>query len=131
MRRRIYDTPKVLLLCTFFVALALFPFGMVLASRDSANRPLQLEKAARGTTCIEDAKVMRATHMTLLHSWRDESVRQSDDEYTSSSGARYEKSLTKTCLNCHPNEQKFCAPCHAYAGVTNDCFNCHIAKGGE
>ena len=34
-------------------------------------------------------------------------------------------SLTRGCLDCHSNKAEFCDRCHASAGVTPKCFDCH------
>jgi hypothetical protein len=36
-------------------------------------------------------------------------------------------SLTGTCIKaCHADKTVFCDRCHAYAGVTPTCWNCHV-----
>jgi len=76
--------------------------------------------------CIEDTAFMRADHMKMLNTWRDQVVREGRREYTATDGRKFEKSLTGTCLQCHSNKSQFCDRCHNYVGAKPSCYNCHI-----
>ena len=39
----------------------------------------------------------------------------------------YDISLAGTCMKCHSNKAEFCDRCHDYAGVSPDCWSCHVA----
>lgn len=76
--------------------------------------------------CIEAKEVIRAEHMQILTDWREEVVRMNERTYTSrTTGKKYTKSLTNTCLDCHSNKAEFCDSCHTYAGVSPNCWDCH------
>ena len=88
-----------------------------------------------GQRCIEPKSVMRAGHMRLLTRWRDEVVREGRRVYTASDGRQWEKSLVKTCLECHGSVDAngrsttaatACDECHTYVSVKPDCWNCHL-----
>ena len=77
--------------------------------------------------CVEDTATMRLDHMRLLMHQREDTMRQ---------GIRTRKHSLNACVECHASgktgsvlgEEGFCQSCHAYAGVTLDCFECHQAK---
>ena len=75
--------------------------------------------------CVEPTEWMRANHMDLLLSWREEVVRTGNRTWTASDGKEYTMSLTNTCLSCHPNKANFCDQCHNYVRVSPPCWNCH------
>ncbi len=90
----------------------------------------RLEKP--GTACVEPKEFMRAEHMQLLNSWRDEALREEKREYISSSGVKWEISLQNTCMKCHTNKAEFCDKCHNANSVDPYCWDCHVApKGNE
>lgn len=95
------------------------------------NLGVQEEGAEGG--CIEDTDFMRQKHMLLLHTWRDDVVRNNNRVYTNAHGKTFEKSLVNTCLGCHEDqgqnksENFFCERCHKSAGVRIDCFQCHTS----
>ncbi len=79
------------------------------------------------TECVRPVEYMRSAHMDLLNNWRDEVVRDGDRFYTRPDGRIFEKSLTNTCLNCHPNKDEFCDKCHSFSAVDElYCWDCHI-----
>jgi hypothetical protein len=90
--------------------------------------PPDLEKPAGEKRCIEPTSFMRARHMELLDRWRDAVVRRDEHVYVASDGQRHEMSLTRTCLRCHQDTDKFCIRCHQYAGVEAFCWDCHLKK---
>jgi hypothetical protein len=95
--------------------------------------------------CVEDWAYMRANHMVLLIDWREGVVREGDTSTVEINGHPYEKSLTKTCLQCHTDREAFCYRCHQYANalpawparrnmngeVGIRCWNCHIQPEAE
>jgi hypothetical protein len=107
-------------------AVLTFPFWY---SRAEPLAPEPVLRPASGA-CVEPAEVMRRDHMTMLYEWRDSVVRSSARDrrwYVSSSGVRFEKSLTRTCLGCHQSRRTFCDRCHAQVSVTVTCFQCHAS----
>lgn len=79
--------------------------------------------------CVEDRDFMRANHMKLIVSWRDNAVREGKRSYTAKNGKMFEASLTGTCLKCHSNKKEFCDRCHDYVGAKPKCWDCHIVPG--
>ena len=77
--------------------------------------------------CVEDTETMRRNHPEMLKHQRDLTVHE---------GIRTRKYSLKGCVQCHASrktgsvlgEDGFCQSCHAYAGVTLDCFECHASK---
>ncbi len=76
--------------------------------------------------CVEDAAFMRESHMKLLVSWRDGTVRDGNRHYKATDGRIFEAKLSGTCLRCHSNKEQFCDRCHNYVGAKPTCFSCHI-----
>jgi hypothetical protein len=108
-----------------FVAAATTPFWFAHANAKDLSKLPDLTLPANQKQCVAPTGTMRAEHMQLLVSWREDVVRRGDRRYVAFNGKVYEKSLTKTCLGCHSKEQ-FCDRCHAYAGVSGPyCWNCH------
>jgi hypothetical protein len=75
--------------------------------------------------CVAPTAFMKTRHMKLLDEWRNDVVRNNNRTYTTPDGRRYDKSLTKTCMQCHSNKEQFCNRCHNYAGVNPKCWDCH------
>jgi hypothetical protein len=77
--------------------------------------------------CVEPTEIMRRDHPQMLLHQRDLTVHE---------GIRTTKYSLKGCVQCHASkttgsvlgEKGFCQSCHAYAGVTLDCFECHASK---
>ena len=77
--------------------------------------------------CVEPTEIMRRDHPQMLLHQRDLTVHE---------GIRTTKFSLKECVQCHASkttgrvlgEKGFCQSCHAYAGVTLDCFECHASK---
>lgn len=142
------DKVKILVGTLIFLALITSPIWYNMASgkaKEVLKNPKQLlvtmpngkqqklsltEKAKKAKYCIEDTAFMRSRHMNLLNNWREEVVRGDNRVYTSKSGKKYNKSLSKTCLDCHSNKDKFCDVCHKYSGVNEPvCWSCHVFGG--
>ena len=85
-----------------------------------------------GVACIEPKEYMRAEHMQMLNTWRDQALREEKREYVSTNGAKWEVSLQNTCMKCHANKAEFCDKCHDSNSVSPYCWDCHVApKGNE
>jgi len=135
------DKPLIVLGLIVGLALLTFPLWYAPAAGGAAAPPeLKLPEGK----CVEDREYMRAHHMELLGQWRDDVVRQAKKDYVSQAyGARYEMSLTRTCLRCHAGaggagavsagaehsaagRTTFCRECHDYANVQITCWDCHV-----
>ncbi len=113
-----------------FAVLMLAPFLFnILAGTSYAEPKLQLPKGQ--TDCIEATEFMRAEHMQLLNTWRDEAIRDGKRVYTASNGKQYDISLQNTCMKCHANKAEFCDKCHNAASVSPYCWTCHIEPRGN
>jgi hypothetical protein len=107
-----------------FVVIVTLPFWSTRGAKSSSKEPA-LVLPANSKQCVAPAAVMRAQHMRLLISWREDVVRRGDRRYVAFDGKVYDKSLTRTCLGCH-NKEQFCDRCHVYVGVSEPyCWNCH------
>ena len=125
-----YDASKIVAGLAVFVVLATSPLWFNQISAASSDEP-ELKAPPNGATqCVEATDYMRANHMELLNHWRDEVVREDQRIYVSTlNGKEYEKSLQKTCLDCHSNKSTFCDSCHTYAAVQPYCWDCHLVPG--
>jgi hypothetical protein len=120
-----HDSSKVIPALVIFLLVMTTPLWYNMASGKAAYVP-QLQIDTTATQCVESKEYMRANHMDLLNTWRDEVVRGSSRIYAAQNGKKYEKSLTNTCMSCHKDRTKFCAKCHDYAGVKQPkCWDCH------
>jgi len=113
-----------------FLFLVTFPVWWNLAA-GPASAPPKLPLPAGEKECVAPAATMRASHMDLLMTWRDQYVRQSDRTFVGPGGRTFARSLTKTCLKCHSNKEEFCDACHNYAAVKPYCWDCHVAPPKE
>jgi len=125
-----YDAGKIIPGVVIFLGLVTFP--MWFGHGKSALPPeLPIDTPAIRQMvekrCLEATSYMKANHMELLDSWRNEVVREGNRIYLASDGKKYEMSLSHTCLNCHSNKDQFCDRCHNYEGVKPTCWNCHVA----
>ena len=120
-----YNTGKVLTGLVLFIVLITFPVWYNMATGKAGYVP-ELEKAAWGEQCVRDSVWMRSYHMDLLNEWRDGVVRRGERYEVNADGARYERSLSSTCLDCHENKDRFCDRCHNYMGVEPYCWSCHV-----
>lgn len=121
-----HDAGKIVAGLAAFAALATGPVWYGLARGGGA--PPELPRPKDAERCVEPTAFMRARHMELLDRWRDAVVRDGDRVYVATDGRRWEMSLTRTCLRCHGDQDKFCNRCHRYAGVETFCFDCHHEK---
>jgi len=123
------DKPRIIIGLLFVLVAVTFPFWYALAGQTSTETPeLVLPESGQ---CIVGAAEMRAKHMDILEVWRNEVVRHGDQELVEVGDQKYEKSLTKTCMNCHESREAFCQKCHEYADVHPTCWNCHNEEKGD
>ena len=127
---KLYDGGKVGAGLIVFVVLACLPLWYSMASGKPTTPPkLQLPDPKIHPRCVAPVEYMRSSHMTLLNQWRDSVVRNGERVYVADDGAKYNMSLTKTCLDCHSNREKFCDECHTYMGLEPYCWKCHVTPG--
>jgi hypothetical protein len=127
------DRGKILFGLVVFVGVVLFPIGLRLV-RGSADPTLPLDNHGRpqlvmpagAKECVEDVRYMRAKHMDLLNTWRDDYVRDAEGGrvWHGAGGHTHKMSLTGTCLRCH-QKAEFCDRCHTFMGESPYCFTCH------
>ena len=121
-----YDGGKIITGLIIFFILLLFPVWYQVGKAAKAPEPELTETAKKAEKCVEPKFFMTTQHMKMLDRWRNETVRDGERYYTSSTGKSYYKSLQVTCLECHSNKSKFCDQCHNYIGVSPFCWDCHI-----
>ncbi len=122
------DKPRIIIGLVFVLVAVTFPFWYALAAGPPGAPP---ELEALEGKCVHDAEYMRAHHMDVLETWREEVVREGDKTQIDIDGKKYEKSLTKTCMDCHKSRENFCQKCHSYADVHPTCWNCHNETKGD
>src|SRR5512133_2521917 len=116
------DGAKIAAGLAVFVAVVLSPVWQR-AMAGAASRP-QPEIAKPKTRCVAPREVMRVSHMQLLEGWREEVVREAR-RVEHQPDREVSRSLTGTCLECHPNRKEFCDRCHADLAVRPVCWECH------
>lgn len=120
-----FDRGKVIGGLVAIAVIAGAPFWLALA-RGKEGTPPKLQLPTNEKRCVESRELMRQQHVALLLQWRDAVVREGRNRYVASNGREYRISLTGTCLGCHINASAFCDRCHAYVGVSLDCWSCHV-----
>ncbi len=120
-----YDSGKIIAGIMIFLCLITFPVWYNVVSGKAAYTP-KLEIVTKEKQCVEPKEYMRSKHMALMDNWRLSVVRENRRIYASSYGKNYDMSLTRTCLGCHSNKAQFCDRCHNYAGVSPNCWHCHV-----
>ncbi|MBI4591117.1 MAG: sulfate reduction electron transfer complex DsrMKJOP subunit DsrJ [Candidatus Rokubacteria bacterium] len=108
-----------------FLGLVTLPVWYNVAAGRTAKPP-ELTLPTQAKSCVAPVEYMRASHMDLLMTWRDDVVRQGERTFVGLDGKTYAKSLTGTCMACHVNRAEFCDRCHDYAAVTPTCWECHL-----
>ena len=126
-----YNKGKIIVGLAIFVVLITFPFWFNQGKAAPAPERVLTAQAKAAKECILSAELMRTEHMQMLNDWRDMVVRDGTRLYVSSSGKKYNMSLSNTCLDCHSNKAEFCDRCHNYAAVTPYCWDCHIDNPKE
>ena len=106
-----YDKSKVIPGLVIFVGIVAFPF--FINRVNPSSEPILAKSEGK---CVREKDFMKKEHMKVLKQWREEVVREGKREDIYINGIRYEKSLQKTCLQCHKRES-FCDRCHSYADV--------------
>ena len=112
-----------------FIGLLCAPFALGTTVTKEYKQP-ELKLPAGEKQCIESKEFMREQHMVLLDQWRDWALRDGKRIYTNHEGKEFVISLQNTCMECHNNKAEFCDKCHADAGVTPYCWDCHIQPEG-
>lgn len=108
------------------------PFWLNIGAATYEYPDVALPTGQAGEACIEPVEWMRANHMTMLNTWRDEAVRLDKRTYVASDGKQWTISLQNTCMACHTNKVEFCDKCHNQNNVQPYCWDCHVApKGNE
>jgi len=124
-----YDAGKVLSGLAVFVLLFASPVWYSMTIGERGKSPELVIPASAGNKCIMPKEEMVAQHMALLDLWRNSVVREGNRIYEAEDGAKYNMSLSNTCLKCHSNKAEFCDRCHDYAGVDPFCWDCHVDPG--
>lgn len=126
-----YHGKKIIPGLIIFAALATIPFWYNLIASTGYAKP-ELALPTDQKECIEPVEHMRAEHMQILNTWRDQVVRNGYRVYTATNGKQWTISLQNTCMECHANKAEFCDKCHLSAGVEPYCWECHLEpKGNE
>lgn len=120
------DRGKIAVGLSLFLAAVLLPLWY---PRTLGQPNLVLPEHA--SACIESTATMRARHMKLLDDWRTSVVRAGARDYVATNGARYEKSLSRTCMRCHTSASRFCTSCHVRLAIQLNCWDCHVAPEGR
>jgi len=123
---RIYDSGKILAGLLLFLALVTSPvwYNLAIGGQPAVPDP-QLPRGE--TACVAARQVMVESHMTMLNSWRDDAVRGPARKFVAVGGKSVAMSLSQGCMGCHRDRAEFCDRCHNYAGVSPDCWDCHVA----
>jgi len=120
-----YDAGKIIIGLIVFLIIITFPVWYNVAMGNATYFP-QLEYPADAEQCVADSAYIRASHMDLLNTWRDQVIRQGIRIYHAPDGREFEMSLSNTCMKCHNNKEEFCDKCHNYLAVDPYCWDCHI-----
>jgi len=126
-----YNGGKIIAGLIIFFGLVTFPFytnfgKTVKEVKPSLDTPVINQLAVK--ECVEPTAYMKAQHMQVLDSWRDEAVREGKRDKIIVGGIEIERSLQNGCLKCHSNRKTFCKVCHTSAGVNPYCWDCHFTR---
>jgi len=126
-QKRMHNT---LIIIAGLALLSLSSFAF--ADEDSSEKPSFAPKVphpTNGTTeCVRPEDEMKKNHMKYILHQRDETMHK---------GVRTKQFSLKECINCHipkdsqvrfGDDKHFCSSCHNYAGVSIDCFQCHMDR---
>lgn len=89
-----YIIPGIVIAIVAFTA----PFWLNIGSPTYLYPKVALPTGEGQEMCIEPTEWMRAEHMTLLNTWRDEAVRLGKREYVATDGRKWVVSLQNTCM---------------------------------
>jgi hypothetical protein len=133
VEKKIYNKLAIFIGLAAFIIVATSPLWLnagrvVPPPQPDLNTPAIQQLAANDKQCVLPTDQMRANHMQLLITWRDQVVRTGNRVWVSPSGKKYEPSLSNTCLGCHSNKAEFCNQCHDYVAVAPNCWGCHLDK---
>jgi hypothetical protein len=120
-----YDGGKIVAGLVLFLAAVTSPIWYNVVTGKAEYKP-EPKIVGQERECVAPKAWMAAMHMTILDEWRDSAVREGNRVYTASNGKTYNMSLSKTCMQCHPNKAEFCDQCHNYTSVKPYCWDCHI-----
>ena len=98
-----YIIPGVLIAVVAFTS----PFWLNLGGKTYVYPEVALPTGEGKDKCIESKEWMRAEHMALLNTWRDEAIREGKREYVATDGRKWVISLQDTCMACHTNKADF------------------------
>ncbi|GFM37455.1 sulfate reduction electron transfer complex DsrMKJOP subunit DsrJ [Desulfovibrio psychrotolerans] len=124
-----YNTKYVIAGLVVFLALFTSPFWLNMG-KASYQRP-ELALPADAKECIEPVDYMRAEHMQILDTWRDQALREGKRTYVATDGKVWNVSLQNTCMKCHANKADFCDKCHTTNSVNVYCWDCHVEPKGN
>ena len=120
-----YDAGKIITGLVIFLVLVTSPMWYQ-AAKGKLGTPPDLKIVTDAKTCVAPTEYMRSFHMELLNEWRNDVVRRDERLYVGLGDKLYYKSLSGTCMGCHPNKSEFCDRCHDYAAVSPYCWDCHV-----
>lgn len=120
-----YDAGKIITGLILFLAVVTSPiwYNVVVGKADYKPDPKIVTQEKQ---CLAPTAWMTTSHMLLLDDWRNAVVRHGDRTYVTANGRTFNMSLSRTCMECHPNKADFCDRCHNYASVTPYCWDCHV-----
>lgn len=121
-----YIIPGLVIAVILFTA----PFWLNFGNSEEYTYPkVAVPTGMEWKNCIEPAEWMRANHMNLLNTWRDEAIREGKRVYKATDGRYWTVSLQETCTGCHVNKAEFCDKCHDANSVKPYCWDCHVEPG--
>jgi hypothetical protein len=122
------DFTRIILGLALFLALILTPVwtGIFRAAAPMQDPEIATKNVPGKDQCVLPTAQMKAQHMNLLNQWRDSVVRQDIRTYTTADGRHFDMSLSRTCMDCHSDREKFCNRCHNALAVAPYCWECHL-----
>lgn len=119
---------KTLITLAGVAVLAFSAFAIADEDNKPSFAPHVPEPTNGSTECVQPEDEMKKNHMKYILHQRDKTMHE---------GIRTETYSLKECINCHVPENSearfgddkhFCSSCHNYAGVSIDCFQCHMDR---
>jgi len=112
-----------------FAGIAAFAFSAFVVAGEKPSFAPNVPHPTNGSTeCVQPEDEMKKNHMKYILHQRDATMHE---------GVRTKTYSLKECINCHVPEnteirfgddKHFCSSCHNYAGVSIDCFQCHMDR---